>query len=64
MIDTLTYSDYESVDETYKIVQHDVNNISSHEIDEMKHFLFLITQNHYTNTEIIYIIKNRLLEYD
>lgn len=39
-------------------------NVSSQEIQDLKYFLFLTTHNQYTDTEIEYIIKNRLLEYD
>lgn len=64
MINTLNYSDYTCVDETapYKNIR-DVN-ITSQDIDEMKHFLFLTTHNHYTKDEVEYIIKNKLLEYE
>ena len=64
MIETLYYSDYNCVDETPAYQTSYVANVSSQEVDEMKHFLFLITHNHYTKEEVEFIIKNKLLEYD
>jgi len=66
MKNTLSYSEYKSDDKNKKscLQINDYNKISIDEIEEFKYFLFLTTHNHYSNDEVEYIIKNRLLEYD
>ncbi len=70
MINPLNYYDYdvephyEDDNNNNEIIKNIKKNVSAQEIQDLKYFLFLTTHNQYTDIEIEYIIKNRLLEYD